>query len=366
MLTDDFLLYIMGVRRYSRRTQEIYAGILKEFNEYAASYSLPQEPAASQEGKVNADVDFILRAMDKTIIRNYEVYLSDERKLNARTINQHLSVLSSFCRWLMGQGLLKCNPVKLVSRPKCEKRLPVFYRQDSMEDYFRETLPSVDGESLKALENVAGSLHDGTPTSSSAYKLASDLYSRRLRRMIISTLYETGMRRAELISLRIGSIDFSRRIITVRGKGNKMREIPLTPALSKEILLYLKAAEAIVGRERTANEPFLITLTGAGVYPVLVDRAVKSELGNVDSITGRKSPHVLRHTLATELLNDGSDLYSIKELLGHSSLAATQVYTHNTIEKLKSVYLNAHPRARNTSGIKDDANGNLSDGKPEE
>ena len=145
-----------------------------------------------------------------------------------------------------------------------------------------------------------------------------------------------------------------------------MREIPLTPALSKEILLYLKAAEAIVGRERTANEPFLITLTGAGVYPVLVDRAVKSELGNVDSITGRKSPHVLRHTLATELLNDGSDLYSIKELLGHSSLAATQVYTHNTIEKLKSVYLNAHPRARNTSGIKDDANGNLSDGKPEE
>lgn len=366
MLTDDFLLYIMGVRRYSRRTQEIYAGILKEFNEYAASYSLPQEPAASQEGKVNANVDFILRALDKTIIRNYEVYLSDERKLNARTINQHLSVLSSFCRWLMGQGLLKCNPVKLVSRPKCEKRLPVFYRQDSMEDYFRETLPSADGESLKALENVAGSLHDGTPTSSCAYKLASDLYSRRLRRMIISTLYETGMRRAELISLKIGSIDFRRRIITVSGKGNKMREIPLTPALSKEILLYLKAAEAIVGRERTASEPFLITLTGAGVYPVLVDRAVKSELGNVDSITGRKSPHVLRHTLATELLNDGSDLYSIKELLGHSSLAATQVYTHNTIEKLKSVYLNAHPRARNTSGIKDDANGNLSDGKPEE
>lgn len=120
-----FPLIYNGVRRYSRRTQEIYAGILKEFNEYAASYSLPQEPAASQEGKVNADVDFILRALDKTIIRNYEVYLSDERKLNARTINQHLSVLSSFCRWLMGQGLLKCNPVKLVSRPKCEKRLPV-------------------------------------------------------------------------------------------------------------------------------------------------------------------------------------------------------------------------------------------------
>lgn len=101
-----------------------------------------------------------------------------------------------------------------------------------------------------------------------------------------------------------------------------------------------------MGRKRNLEEPFLVTLKGAGLYPVFVDRTVKSELGQVEGITGRKSPHVLRHTLATELLDDGSDIYSIKELLGHSSLAATQVYTHNTIEKLKNVYSNAHPRAK--------------------
>ena len=179
-----------------------------------------------------------------------------------------------------------------------------------------------------------------------AYKLMSELYEQRLKRMIVSTLYLTGIRRAELIGLRIRDIDLSRHTMKVRGKGDKMREIPLTLSLSKEISLYLKAAESVVGRKRNLEEPFLVTLKGAGLYPVFVDRTVKSELGQVEGITGRKSPHVLRHTLATELLDDGSDIYSIKELLGHSSLAATQVYTHNTIEKLKNVYSNAHPRAK--------------------
>ena len=100
------------------------------------------------------------------------------------------------------------------------------------------------------------------------------------------------------------------------------------------------------GRERTLDEPLLVTVKGRQLYPVFVDRTVKGELGGIGSITGRKSPHVLRHSLATELLNEGTDLNSIKELLGHSSLAATQVYTHNSIEKLKKVYVNAHPRAK--------------------
>ena len=100
------------------------------------------------------------------------------------------------------------------------------------------------------------------------------------------------------------------------------------------------------GRGRSADEPLLVTPKGAKLYPVYIDRAIKSELGQVGSITGRKSPHVLRHTLATELLNEGTDLNAIKELLGHSSLAATQVYTHNSVEKLKKVYNNAHPRAK--------------------
>ena len=125
-----------------------------------------------------------------------------------------------------------------------------------------------------------------------------------------------------------------------------MREIPLVPSLCKEISLYLQSVELTGGSARSAGDPLLVTGKGAKLYPVFVDRVIKSELGQVGSITGRKSPHVLRHSLATELLNEGADLNSIKELLGHSSLAATQVYTHNSIEKLKKVYLNAHPRAK--------------------
>ena len=144
----------------------------------------------------------------------------------------------------------------------------------------------------------------------------------------------------------IGSVDLSRRTMKVRGKGDKMREIPLVPSLCEEISLYLQSVESMEGCERASSDPLLVTIKGEKLYPMLVDRAIKSELGQIGSITGRKSPHVLRHSLATELLNEGADLNSIKELLGHSSLAATQVYTHNSVEKLKKVYVNAHPRAK--------------------
>ena len=179
--------------------------------------------------------------------------------------------------------------------------------------------------------------------------IISILYStgiRRLDRLIISILYSTGIRRSELVSLKRGNIDFSRRIMKVRGKGDKTREIPLVPSLCKEISLYLQAVEATAGKRQPWDSPLLVTHKGTAVYPEYVDRAVKSELGGSDGFTARKSPHVLRHTLATELLEEGTDLNSIKELLGHSSLAATQVYTHNSVAKLKKVYETAHPRAK--------------------
>ena len=126
-----------------------------------------------------------------------------------------------------------------------------------------------------------------------------------------------------------------------------MREIPLVASLSEEILLYLKAVEAMCDGKRSLNEPLLVTYRMNPIYPAYVDRTVKSELGDVEGITGRRSPHVLRHSLATELLNDGSDLNSIKEMLGHSSLATTQIYTHSSITQLKNIYELAHPRAKN-------------------
>ncbi len=312
MLIDEYITYVKEVRRYSPRTCELYSDILKEFSEFC-----------DRE---------ILESLTPSMIMSYEVYLLDSRKEDPRTVNLHLSVLSGFCKFLMKNGHLKSNPARVVSRPKVEKRLPVFYREESMKDYFDRTEHDASEETL--------SLITGDD------KVSKQLYSRRLSRLIVSMLYSTGMRRSELIGLSIGNVDFSRKVMKVRGKGDKTREIPLVPSLCNEISLYLQSVETIEGRARSATDPLLVTVTGSKLYPVFVDRVIKSELGQVGSITGRKSPHVLRHSLATELLNEGSDLNSIKELLGHSSLAATQVYTHNSVEKLKKVYLTAHPRAK--------------------
>ena len=131
-----------------------------------------------------------------------------------------------------------------------------------------------------------------------------------------------------------------------------MREIPLTASLCEEILLYLEVIRRCGFDIDRQDSPLLLTPTGRRLYPQFVDKAVKQELGSVPGISGRKSPHVLRHTIATELLDEGTDINSIKELLGHSSLAATQVYTHNSIEKLKKVYNQAHPRSRTTERTK--------------
>ena len=181
-------------------------------------------------------------------------------------------------------------------------------------------------------------------------KQTRNLYEKRLARAIISTLYVTGIRRSELISLKVRDIDFSRRTMNVTGKGDKMREIPLIPSLLKEISLYLRSVGMMVSDDRTPEAPLFVTFRGRALYPEYVDRTVRRELSGISGITGRKSPHVLRHTIATELLDRGADLNAIKELLGHSSLAATQVYTHNSIGRLKKIYESAHPRARKNGG----------------
>ena len=253
------------------------------------------------------------------LIRSYEVYLMDECKMDARTVGQHLSVLSGFCRFLMKDGRLAANPVRTVRRPQQQSRLPEFYRDDSLQEYF---------------ESTKGVMEFGS-------------YDAKLRRMIVSILAYTGVRRAELISLNVDSVDFVRHTMRVKGKGDKIREIPLLPSLCEEISLYLQSVSSLKCALMGHDAPLLQTASGRRLYPVFVDRAVKEELASVSSIKGKRSPHVLRHSLATELLNEGADLNSIKELLGHANLAATQVYTHNSIERLKAVYNNAHPRAKN-------------------
>lgn len=306
---DKYLSFIRTERRYSPRTAEIYADVLERFRAWA-----------------DVPADDIVKALTLGDIREYQVFLNDKEKLGARTIGQHISVLSGFCTYLVRQGLLESNPVKLVGRPKVPKRLPSFYRESSMEEYFDQTEWIVD--------------------SSASLGMTYSQYKDLLSRVVVTLLFSTGIRRSELIGLQIGSVDFGRNVLHVRGKGNKMREIPIISSLSKELSLYLQATESLFGRTRSAEEPLLVTDKGSALYPMAVERIVSAELGKVESIAGRKSPHVLRHTLATELLEKGADLNSIKELLGHSSLAATQVYTHNTIGQLKNVYNNAHPRAK--------------------
>ena len=327
MITDDYIDYIRTVRRYSARTQEIYRAVLDGFAAFAAG-----EGAEADDGTV-------LAALTPSSIRNYEVQLLDERQEDPRTVNLHLSVLSGFCRYLIHRKVIASNPVRLVARPKTAKRLPAFYREDAMTEYFTRTERVASEEALADLRALVAA-------ASPADKTAVEWYEQRLRRLILSILYCTGIRRSELLGLTVGSLDVSRGTMSVRGKGDKMREIPVVAGLCKEILLYLQSVETMTGVQPAPGRALLLTVKGRPLYPVYVDRAIKRELGDVASISGRKSPHVLRHTLATELLDKGTDLNSIKELLGHASLAATQVYTHNSIEKLKSVYKTAHPRAK--------------------
>ena len=237
----------------------------------------------------------------------------------------------------MLKGVLKSNPARNVKRPKMEKRLPEYYQEKSMDAYFEATDHWAGEDELEILLSYGPAPKD---------KAAVEIYRHRLRRLIISLLFGIGIRRAELIGLKTNSFDPARQVMRVLGKGDKMREIPVVPSLCHEICLYLKAVESMRGSVPPAEGPLLVTEKGTPLYPNYVDRTIKAELDGY-GITGRKSPHVLRHTVATALLDDGADLNSIKEMLGHANLAATQVYTHNSVDRLKKVYNNAHPRAKN-------------------
>ena len=311
-----------GIRRYSPRTADIYEAVMQDFVSVVLA------------GEERTD-DGLVAALNISELRSYQMRLLDDEKKSPKTVSQHMSVLSGFCRFLMKEGLLESNPVRLVPRPHHEKRIPVFYRKDSMDEYFSSTDYFASREDLEAFLQAPF-----TDVGERSYK-------KRLARLIINTLYSLGIRRSELIGMMVGSVDFGRKVVKIRGKGDKMREIPLIASLSEEILLYLEAVEALCGGERSLKEPLFVTYRGKPLYPVYVDRVVKSELGGVKDITGRRSPHALRHSLATELLNEGADLNSIKEMLGHSSLATTQVYTHSSIARLKDIYKLAHPRAKN-------------------
>ena len=279
-MIDAYITYIRDIRRYSPRTQDIYRDVLEDFSRFA-------------EGEVVA-------SLTPSMLRRYEADCIN-RGMKPRTVHQHMSVLSGFCRFLMMKGVLNSNPARNVKRPKMEKRLPEYYQEKSMDAYFEATEHWAGEDELEILLSYGPAPKD---------KAAVEIYRHRLRRLIISLLYGIGIRRAELIGLKAGSFDPARQVMRVLGKGDKMREIPVVPSVCHEICLYLKAVESMRGGASPADGPLLVTEKGRALYPAYVDRTVKEELDGY-GITGRKSPHVLRHTVATALLDDGADLNSI-------------------------------------------------------
>lgn len=297
MNITNFIQYISYERRYSESTIKAYENDLKSYAEFLANtYDLSSTLDSTHE-----------------IIRSWVVKLMDDG-ISPRSVNRKISSLKSYYKYLLKEGIIESNPVQRISTVKTAKKLPAYINQDEINELLDLPLVKDDFKSMRD-------------------------------RLIIEILYLTGIRRSELIQLKETSIDFERGMLKVKGKGNKERIIPLSNKLLERLRDY------IILKRKTINTsaPYLIvTDDGKQIYPNFVLRKVKKELLSLRSI--RKNPHILRHSFATHMLNNGADLNIIKELLGHADLSATQVYTHNSIKKLKSIYNEAHPRAKIKNG----------------
>ena len=287
-----FLDYIGLEKRFSKHTVTAYKNDLRQYHEFQSSSSI-------QKG---AD------SYSRLTIREW-IYHLNEQGLSNKTILRKLSSLKSYFNFLIRRGILESNPCREISGPKIEKRLPNYISSTDLDSLIKKVFFP---------ETLAG----------------------QREKAILTLFYSTGMRRAELISLRVKDVDFSRDLIKVFGKGKKQRLIPITGLLRSVLLKYLDQR-----KDSSIDSDFLFyTAKGSSMYPKMVYRMVYAALEKVSSVS-KKSPHVLRHSFATHLVNNGADINAIKELLGHSSLAATQVYTHNSFDQLKKIYNQAHPKA---------------------
>ena len=291
-MKERFLAYIQYEKRYSLHTVIAYQTDLDQFFKYLQlQYCI-------------ADI----REVNHPMIRSWLVYLM-EHQIGTRSVNRKLTTLKSFYKFLLREGVLDENPMRKITSPKTSKRLPVFVEKEKMEMLFDQ----IDfGEGYPGIRN----------------------------KLILEMFYSTGMRLTELVNLKETDVDFHHDTIKVLGKRNKERLIPFSKKFESLLKSYIDIKKQCFGN---ADDLFL-TDKGRGIYSKMVYRTVIRYLGEVTTM-GKRSPHVLRHTFATHLLNNGAELNAVKELLGHANLSATQVYTHNTIEKLKRIYKQAHPKA---------------------
>jgi len=295
MLIDKFLTYLTKERNYSRRTVEAYGRDIRSFEQFLQDIY----------GKSLTDADV-------KAVRRWVVYLSSTG-LDPRSVNRKLTALRSFYKFLLKTGDVASNPAAGVPGLKIRKK---------------QRVPLSEKEVQRLLDEIE----------------FPDNFSGWRDKAVLQTFYDTGMRRAELIDMTERSIDWDNHLLRIKGKGNKERLIPMLPELEETLKTYLHwRRKTFPGLQET--DPFFVTDKGKKLYEMFVHRLIERYLSLVSS-KEKRSPHMLRHSFATHMLNRGADLNTIKELLGHAGLAATQHYLHAGIQELKRVYQAAHPRAR--------------------
>ncbi len=291
-IIEFFLKYIQFEKRSSEHTLTAYRIDMKQFTEYLQkSYDFSHPQLA-----------------DFQMIRSWIVSMA-EKKVENRSINRKIATLRTFYKFLLKKKIIEKDPMFKVSALKTGKSIPSFVRESELDTLLDDVQFSEDFSGVRD-------------------------------KLVLELLYGTGMRLSEMINLKEQDIDAYKRVLMVLGKRNKQRVIPI----NEQLLLLIQQYKEFKISEKLVNEYLIVTDKGEQCYPVMIQRLTKKYLSLVTTLT-KKSPHILRHSYATHLLNKGADLNAIKDLLGHSSLSATQVYTHNSIEKLKKIYEQAHPKA---------------------
>jgi integrase/recombinase XerC len=287
----NFMDYLEFEKRFSVHTLKAYRSDLLQFAQFLRT--------EEQIEKINE--------ISSPIIRSWLVKLMEEG-IDPRSVNRKITALKTFFKYAMKSKWISINPMLKVVSPKIPKKLPVYLEAGKLDFLLDSTEFTTDFTGIRD-------------------------------RLILELFYGTGMRRAELLTSTIEDLDIHQKQLKVTGKRNKQRIIPLHTGLLTLFEQYMTLRNSI----KTEHSFVFITPEGKQLYPELVYRLVKKQLSKV-STQKKRSPHVLRHSFATEMLNQGADLNAIKEILGHANLSATQVYTHNSIEKLRDVYKKAHPR----------------------
>ncbi|MEJ8818519.1 tyrosine-type recombinase/integrase [Lacibacter sp. H407] len=293
--TQSFIEYLKFEKRYSQHTIRSYQDDLTFFFDYL----------------VITFGEIAVPDIKSTFIRSW-LAKQKEEGASSKTLNRRISTLRSFFKYQLRQQVITVSPMTTIVTPKQSKRLPVYVEQKDTEVLFQ---------------------HVEFP----------DTWEGLMNKMILELLYCSGMRLSELIALKETQADIVKGSLKILGKGNKERIVPLSDEMKASLKTYLKQkTDKFNGQVLTDH--LLVNESGKKLYPKYVQVVVKKYLSLITTIE-KKSPHVLRHTFATHLMNNGAELNAVKELLGHSSLAATQIYTHNTIEKLKDIHKKAHPKA---------------------